>query len=162
HLGGPGSSQQPSAVRPTRHIGQIAVSGNTWFPESQILQKLKAHPGDRYDFFKLRKGLDRVDSLYTRAGLLESNVRLRRQQTEHTGNLNWKIDAGPKLDVVFEGGAVPKGVRKQVGEAWGAGVFESQRSEDAAGVLRSWLIKNRYLMPEIRPRISTAAQGEKR
>src|SRR5262249_15433715 len=96
HLGGPGSSQQPSAVRPTRHIGQIAVSGNTWFPESQILQKLKAHPGDRYDFFKLRKGLDRVDSLYTRAGLLESNVRLRRQQTEQTVNLNLKIDPGPK------------------------------------------------------------------
>ncbi|MEO8592625.1 MAG: translocation/assembly module TamB domain-containing protein [Candidatus Solibacter sp.] len=163
HLGGgPGSSQQSSALRPTRHIGQIAISGNSRFPESQILQKLKVQPGDRYDFFKLRKGLDRVDSLYIRAGLLESNVRLHRQQTDQTVNLNLKIDPGPRLDFVFEGAAVPKGVRKQVGKVWGAGVFDSQRSEDAAGVLRSWLIKNRYLTPAIQPRISTPAPDEKR
>jgi outer membrane protein assembly complex protein YaeT len=156
------SSQQFSAVRPTRRIGQIEVSGNTRFPESQVLDKLKVHPGDRYDFFKLRKGLDRVESLYSQAGLLESNVRLRRQQIDQTVNLNLKIDPGPKLDFVFEGTAVPKAVRRRVGEVWSAGVFDSQRSEDAAGVLRSWLIGERYLTPEIQPRISNPVPDQKR
>ena len=161
-LGGAGPSQQFAAVRPTRRIGNIGLSGNSWFPESQVLDKLKVHPGDRYDFFKLRKGLDRVNSLYTREGLLESNVRLRREQTKDTVNLTLKIDPGPKLDFIFEGADVPKGVRKQVGEAWMAGVFDSQRSEDAAVVLRSWLIGQRYLMPGIQPRISSSAPDQKR
>ena len=156
------AARQRSAAPETRRVGQVALTGNSWFPESRVMDKLKVRPGDRYDFFKLRQGLDRVTRLYAGEGLLESSLRLRREQNGRTVNLELRVDPGPKLDFVFEGAAVPGGVQKQVRRVWSNGVFDAQRTEDAAGVIRSWLIGGRYLAPQVQPSITTAAPDRKR
>src|SRR5262249_55419542 len=133
-----GISQQKTAKHEVRRIGLVTLTGEPYFPEPKILAKLKVKTGDRYDFFKLRKGIDRVTALYTKESLLESSVRLRREQKAGTVNLNLKLDAGPKLNFVYEGASVPGGVKKDVRKVWSSGVFDTQRVEDATGILRAW------------------------
>ncbi|HEY2012970.1 MAG TPA: translocation/assembly module TamB domain-containing protein, partial [Bryobacteraceae bacterium] len=145
----------------TRRIGALTITGQPYFSEPRILGTLKVKPGDRYDFFKLRKGLDRVNRLYTHEALLESVVRLRREQKGSTVNLNLKIDSGPKLEFVFEGASVPGSVAKEIRRVWYLGVFDTQRTEDAAAVLRAWLIDSHYLTPEVKPSIALPAPDRK-
>jgi outer membrane protein assembly complex protein YaeT len=153
--------ERRSAKRDERRIGSLVFTGNSYFNQDLLQNKLKVKPGDRYDFFKVRRGLDRVTRLYTKEGLLESSVRLRREQKGSTVYLNFNIEPGPKVEFVFEGAEVPGGVQKDVRRVWSSGVFDSQRAEDAAGVLRDWLIGEDYLKPEIKPEISEPAADRK-
>ena len=40
------------------------------------------------------------------------------------------MNPGPKVDLVFEGIAVPEGLQKDIREAWQRGVFDIQRGDD--------------------------------
>ncbi len=162
HVSFGGLAPPQATRRQDRRIGGLTLSGSTYFPETKVLDKLKVRPGNRYDFFKLRTGLDRVTRLYTNEGLLESSIRMRREQKESTVNLNLNIVPGPRLEFVFEGAAVPGGVEKELRRVWYSGVFDTQRAEDGAGVLRAWLIGDHYLTPEIKPQITTPAPDRKR
>jgi outer membrane protein assembly complex protein YaeT len=157
-----GIAQAQRGKHEVRRIGLLTISGERYFTEEKIRGKLKAKPGDRYDFFKLRRGMDRVTSMYTKAGLLESSVRLKRDQKGAIVNLNLKIDPGVKVDFVFEGASVPGGVEKELRRVWYSGVFDTQRVEDATGVLRAWLVGEKHLMPEVKPTITAPAPDRKR
>jgi outer membrane protein assembly complex protein YaeT len=145
----------------TRRVGDVTITGESFFTQEKIRQMLKVKPGDRYDFFKVRRGMDRVSGLYTKAGMLESDVRLNRQQKQNTVDLHLRIDPGPRMEFVYEGADVPGGVRKNVRRVWSSGVFDSQRGEDAAGLLQAWLIRNRYLTPQVKPEITRPAEDRK-
>ena len=45
----------------------------------------------RYDFFKARKGLDRIEKLYAKENLLEARVRLHKEERE-----NGTVDLRPE------------------------------------------------------------------
>jgi outer membrane protein assembly complex protein YaeT len=158
-----GGIARPQRTRTdNRRIGNVAIQGELFFPEEKIRRLLKVKPGDRYDFFKVRRGLDRVDRFYWKENLLESNVHLRREQKASTVNLSLRIEPGPKLEFVFEGAAVPGHVEKEVRRVWSGGVFDTQRSDDAAGVMRAWLVGDRYFAAEVTPAITSPAPGRKR
>lgn len=157
-----GIAQAQRGKREVRRVGLLTISGERDFTEETIQGKLKVKPGDRYDFFKLRRGMDRVTGMYTKAGLLESSLRLKREQKGAVVNLNLKIDPGVKVDFVFEGAPVPSGVEKELRRVWYSGVFDTQRVEDATGVLRAWLVGERHLTPEVKPTIAAPGPDRKR
>ena len=157
--GTPGAQR---AKREVRRVGLLTIAGERYFTEEQIESKLKAKPGARYDFFKLRRGMDRVTSMYTKAGLLESSVRLKREQKDKLVNLNLKIDPGVKVEFVFEGAPVPGHVEKELRRVWYSGVFDTQRVEDATAVLRAWLVGEKHLTPQIKPQTTAPAPDRKR
>ncbi|MBZ5624611.1 MAG: translocation/assembly module TamB domain-containing protein, partial [Acidobacteriia bacterium] len=157
-----GLARATRAKREVRKVGLLTISGERYFNEETIQNKLKVKPGDTYDFFKLRRGLDRVTGLYTKEGLLESSVRLKREQKDGVVNLNLKIDPGVKVDFVFEGASVPSSVEKELRRVWYSGVFDTQRLEDATGVLRAWLVSDKHLTPQVKPRISAPDPDRKR
>src|SRR6185369_2550942 len=151
-----GGIPQERRKREERHIGTVTITGERYFTEQQIQKKLKVKEGKRYDFFKLRRGMDRVTSMYTKAGLLESGVRLHREQKDGIVNLNLKIEPGVKVDFTFQGAAVPGHVQKELRKVWFSGVFDTQRVEDATGVLRNWLVGEQHLASTIKPTVSPA------
>ncbi|HEV3196686.1 MAG TPA: translocation/assembly module TamB domain-containing protein [Bryobacteraceae bacterium] len=157
-----GTARAQRAKREVRRVGLLTIDGDRYFTEEQIRSKLKVKPGARYDFFKLRRGMDRVTSMYTKAGLLESSVRLKRAQKDGVVNLNLKIDPGVKVDFVFEGAPVPGHVEKELRRVWYSGVFDTQRVEDSTAVLRTWLVGEKYLASQIKPQTSTPAPDRKR
>ena len=148
--------------RNRRRIGDIDIIGEKYFDEMKIIDKFDIETGDRYDFFKVRKGLDRVEKMYRKAGLLESRVRLRRQEQPATLDLSLNIKPGPVVDFVFEGFSIPDDVRKRVREIWSAGVFDTQRAEESVEAIRTWLVKEDRLRPKIDYAISTPGDNRKR
>ena len=145
-----------------RRIGEVQLSGNPFFPETTILDRLKLKPGSKYDFFKTRKGVDRVTKLYLTEGLLEAKVRMRREARNGTVDLRLNLESGPKVDFVFEGITIPRDVRKRVQEVWHTGVFDTQRAEEARGAILDWLAREKYLRPVIEYSISTEGKESKR
>jgi outer membrane protein assembly complex protein YaeT len=148
--------------RVERRVGNINIAGNSYFSNMKILDKLDVEGGDRYDFFKARKGLDRIEKLYVKENLLETRVRLHKEERENgIVDLNLDVRPGPKVEFVFEGITVPDGVQKKILEAWRAGVFDIQRVDDSLLELRTWLVKERYLQPKIEHTITTPAEDRK-
>jgi len=150
-----GMAQPKKTRREVRRVGEVQIAGAKYFTDQQVESKLKIKPGSRYDFFKVRRGMDRVVSMYTKANLLEASVRLRREQKDNLVNLNLKIDPGVKVDFAFEGVSVPGHVEKELRRVWDSGVFDTQRVEDATAALRSWLVSEKHLAAQIRPQLST-------
>jgi outer membrane protein assembly complex protein YaeT len=157
-----GTPRAQRAKREVRRVGLLTIAGERYFTEEQIQGKLKVKPGARYDFFKLRRGMDRVTSMYTKAGLLESSVRLKREEKGSLVNLNLKIDPGVKVEFAFEGAPVPGHVEKELRRVWYSGVFDTQRVEDAIAVLRAWLVSEKHLTPQINPQTTAPAADRKR
>ncbi len=60
-----GGIPDPKRVRrEDRIIRNISILGNTYFTDLQIKNKLKMKEESKYDFFKLRRGVDRVNKMY--------------------------------------------------------------------------------------------------
>ncbi len=146
-----GGVPEPKSARrlESRRIDKITISGITYFPEEKLASKLGVKQGQKYDFFKVRRGVDNIDKLFTRENLLQANVRLKRDSGDATVDLTLDVDAGPVVDFIYEGIAADGGLKKRVRETWRNGVFDSQRAEDAVQEIRSWLVKAGKLQPVI-------------
>ncbi len=156
------SPPRRQSKREARRVSAVSITGQKFFTPQVIQDKLDVKAGDRYDFFKVRKGMDRVGKMYEKADLLEAGVRLRRQEAGQDVDLTLRVDPGPKVNLVYEGVSLPGGVRDEVRRVWRSGVFDTQRLEDASGVIREWLIRERYLTPQIATQILNPQPDEKR
>ena len=141
--------------REKRVIGLIQMPANTPISEQKLRAKFKNKTGKRYDFFEVRKGLDRIENLFRAQNLLEARVRVKRELKEKTVDLTLDIDAGPTLQFAYEGWEPSRKAKKQVREIWRNGVFDAQRLDDAARALQTSLIEAGYLEAKIDPKIRT-------
>ena len=113
------------------------------------MESFKVKSGQKYDFPKVQKGLDRLHDFYARQGHLEANVRMHRDTLEKTVNLNLNIDPGPVVEFAFEGMPLPEDVREEVQKAWKNGAFDIERIEDAIRAIRMPLLEAGFLQSEI-------------
>ena len=145
-----------SKGRDSRIIGSVAMPAGGVIPEQALRDKFKNKSGQRYDFFEVRKGLDRLEKLYRDADLLEARVRVRREVKENAVDLALDIDAGTPLTFAYEGWEPGRKLRKQVRQIWSDGVFDAQRVDDATRVLNTLLIESGYLEASIEPKVTVA------
>jgi outer membrane protein assembly complex protein YaeT len=143
-------------------IGNISILGETYFPQEKVADKLGVESGDRYNFFDIRKGIDRIAKMYAKQNLLEANVRLKRDRTADNVDLTLNIDHGPEVDFVYEGFSPDGDLKKRVREIWQSGVFDAQRGEDAVSAIRESLVKGHHLQPKIEYSITKPAAETKR
>jgi outer membrane protein assembly complex protein YaeT len=117
--------------------------------------------GDKYDFAKARKGVERLEKFYSQRGYLESRVRL--QTIEHTGSvdLSVQIEAGRKVRLVYEGADLPKSVKHRVRQEWQGSVSDVQRSEDAIQAIQVHLAKEGYLQAQVTTKTGQGSDNEK-
>ena len=141
----------------TRRIDQISILGDKYFPDVKLASKLGVKEGQKYDFFRVRRGVDRIDKMFVKENLLEATVRLKREVKAGTVDLTLNVNAGPKIDFVFEGAEIDGSVKKRIREIWHSGVFDSQRAEDSVQAIRAWLVKEDHLQPKIDYKISKPA-----
>jgi outer membrane protein assembly complex protein YaeT len=157
-----GGIPEPKAVHPENRIVQnISILGNTYFTDLQIKNKLGVKEGKKYDFFKVRRGVDRVDQMYAKENRLEANVRLKRDIKDGALDLTVNVQAGPVVNIVYEGADVKGSVRKRIREIWQSGVFDTQRVEESIDALRGWLISEQHLQPKIEYKIATPQPDQK-
>jgi outer membrane protein assembly complex protein YaeT len=143
-------------------IGGVEFSGSPYFPPEQLSDRLKLKAGDKYDFFKVQRGVKRLQKLYTKQDFLESRVRTGREFRDSTVDLDFQINSGPKVDFAFEGWSPPDKTQKEVRTAWRNGAFEEQRNTNAVTALRGALVQRGYLEAKVTPeKTKTEAEAVK-
>lgn len=151
-----------SAQRKDKEIGSVTFGGNPLYPEEELFRRFKVKPGDTYDFFKVRKSLDRLEDFYHKQDLLESRVRMDRETSDKSVDLHLEIEPGLRVQFVYEGWDPPSGVKKKIREIWANGVFDAQRSDEAIRELRAALAKDGRLEAKIGQTVATPAENDKR
>lgn len=161
-FGGTPPPPASTAERERKKIGDVQFSGEQLFPQEQLAKWLSARKGKSYDFFKLRRGVERITDKHAGEGHLEARIRLTRTVHDGQVDLDLNVEPGPKVDFVYEGYRPTGGVQKKVREQWLAGVFDAQRADDAAAILRDDLLAQGYLAARIDHAIETPELIRKR
>ncbi len=135
-------------------IRKVTFSGTPVLPVSMLEDKFDVETGQEFDFFEVRKGLDRLREYYLEQGRLEARVRLQRQEEAQTIDLNVEVAAGPQVSFAFQGAPVPEDVQERVREAWSEGFFDSQRIDDSRSAIRAHFVEQNYLQAEVKPSVT--------
>ena len=146
-FGGSPAPRRDVRRRPT--VTSLAVSVDAGFDESRIRELFKLKVGDAYEYFDARRGLERIDKLYLESGYLQARVRLDRRIESDQAHLTLHVSSGPVVDLHFEGATPPSKVQQNVRLAWHHGVFDRQRGNDGARVVREWLMLDKHLEPQV-------------
>ncbi len=158
-----GKKITPSAPRaPAKEIGSISFQGNTTYSNELLADKFKLDPGDKYDFFKVQKSLDRLKGHYLDQERLEARIRLNRDEKDQTVDLTVRVNAGPEIEFAYEGFALPGSVKEDIRKIWSEGLFDAQRVEDSVQVIRTFLVEEGYLQAQVTSQIQTPEETVKK
>jgi outer membrane protein assembly complex protein YaeT len=136
-------------------IGSIKFEGAGPLYATALPDIFKIKPGDRYEFPKVQKGLDRLRDFYTDQKYLEADMRLHRETQQQTIDLQLNIEPGPILEFTFDGFTVSGSIKEQVKTAWINGAFDTERFEDATAAIRRSLIQDGYLQSQVTHSLET-------
>ncbi len=160
--GGQNAGRPRRSLRAERLIGAVTVAGDNPLSEDEILSKLKIKAGRPYDFFTISKGSDKIEQMLEKQGYLEAKVSIKREMNEATVDLVVTVEAGPKVNLIYEGWSPSGKLRNKVRQLWSDGVFDAQRLDDARRAILEELTARGYLAAEFRTDVTARADGEKR
>ena len=101
---------------PIAHVGEVKVTGDAGYPEEEIRDIAKLHPGDRVAASHVNRALQRLRKKYQNSDHLEAQVAISDQIYHPQNNtLDYVISIrrGPIVDVYVEGAKVRKGIVKK-------------------------------------------------
>ncbi len=138
--------------RPT--ITAVEVRVDDGADDGRLGDLLKLKPGDAYDFFAGREGLDRIADALRAQGFLESRVRLTRSAAPGPGDgagvaLAVTVTRGPRVRLRFDGVTPPDDIQRDLAVRWQRGVFDAQRRSDTADAVREWLMDDHHLNAQV-------------
>ncbi len=143
--GGTGDAKQEK-----RRVSTVKLEGGSPFSEAELLKRFGVQPGDRYEFFKVRHGLTRLNDFLQKEGYLEARVRLsRKEPSPQAVDLSLQVEPGPKVEFAYEGAKPGDDIPAKVRAAWAAGVFDAQRAASAEDVIRKQLLEEGFLQPQV-------------
>ena len=152
----------PAPRRELRHrptIASLTIVSDAGLDEATARSLFKLKPGDNYDFFAARSGLERIEKRLLESGYLQSRVRVERQVDKNTASLTLRITSGPLVVIRFDGLTPPSKIQQRVRTAWHRGVFDRQRGNDSVGALREWLLLDKYLQPDLQYDLQESGDG---
>ena len=154
-----GDPDQRRQQRVERRVGEVAISGNSLFPDDRLRKRLKARPGRRYDFFNIRQGLDRISKDYDKQDRLEARLRLERTERDGEVDLSLAVEEGPRVLLHYEGYQPSRKTRRQIRELWRDGVFDGQRLDETASFLRETLVRRRHFEAVVEAEVKETEPG---
>jgi outer membrane protein assembly factor BamA/autotransporter translocation and assembly factor TamB len=158
-----GGTPEPSRGRRTKqHVGTVAITGQPAIGEEEIRRRFKLKAGDKYDFFKSREGVKRIARLYREQDWLQPRIRVERTVRGDEVDLALRINAGPKVSLVFDGFTPSNDLVEQAETLWSRGVFDTQRADDVKDAIRASLVSQKYVNPTIEYEIESGDRAAKR
>ncbi|MCA1585910.1 MAG: translocation/assembly module TamB domain-containing protein, partial [Acidobacteria bacterium] len=112
-------------ARSRRTVGKISITGDTANGEADLRKVFGVESGDEFDFFEVRRGIEKVEETYRERGRLQSRVKLARTTTGDSVDLSLAIAAGPQVELSYEGFAPPSDVQEEIRRRWHQGVFDT-------------------------------------
>jgi outer membrane protein assembly factor BamA len=157
--GRPEPRRQPR-VRP--EIAAITVPDDAPLPATELRKLLGVEEGDDFDYFAVRNGVEDIEARLREAGWAQSRVRLDRSADAGTVTLALRMTRGPQVEFVYAGATPPRGVQEEVRLQWHRGVFDAQRTDDAAETLVEWLMGDDYLQGKVSYRVDDTGADRRR
>lgn len=130
--------------------------------EKKVRSKLGLKEGKAFDFFALRKGVDKVKNTLADDRYPEAKVRASRQENNGLLDVTLTVQTGPQVDFRYEGDGLDRKTRSKVEEAWAHSSFDSLRIRSATTAIREGLAKDRYFLPDVDIRVDGAATATDR
>jgi outer membrane protein assembly complex protein YaeT len=141
--GGQPEPRREARVRPT--VTAVSVPDDAPIPAEELRRMLGAEVDDAFDYFAVRNGIEDIETRLREAGWMQSRVRLDREMDATTVRLRLGITRGPKVDFVYTGAVPPGTVQEEIHLQWHRGVFDAQRTDDAAEAVVEWLMDDNHL-----------------
>jgi len=158
-----GGAPEPRRVQRVQpKIAELAVVVPAGTDEAAVRKEFGVKAGDKYDFFEIRNGIQRVEKSLVEQGYLQSRVRLDRGVEADQAHLTLRVTLGPRVELTFVGATPPKKVQDEVRTQWHRGVFDKQRADDGVDSLREWLMADNHLQPKIDYQLQDAGNGDRR
>lgn len=141
--GGQPEPRREARVRPT--VTAITVPDDAPIAAEELRRMLGAEEDKAFDYFAVRNGIEDIEVRLREAGWAQSRVRLDREMDGTTVRLHLRITRGPQVEFVYAGAAPPGKVQDEVRLQWHRGVFDAQRTDDAAEAVVEWLMDDKHL-----------------
>jgi outer membrane protein insertion porin family len=154
-LGGVPPPRRQLRIRPT--VTAVEVTNDSGGAEPELEKLLEVEAGDSYDFFTVRRSLQRIEEHLIEQGRLQSRVRLDRHVDGAEASLQVRVTPGPPVVIEYQGAAPPADIQATIRQQWHRGVFDKQRGEAGVETLRTWLMLDHYLQPSVEYRIDEHA-----
>jgi outer membrane protein assembly complex protein YaeT len=151
--GGEPEPRRTPRVRPM--VASVTVPGDAPIPAAELRKMLDAEEGKEFDYFSVRNGTEEIEERLREAGWSQSRVRLDRATDPGGVTLNLRIVRGPQVAFVYAGMTPPRKVQDEVRLQWHRGVFDAQRTDDAAETLQEWLMRDDYLQAKVEARVDS-------
>jgi outer membrane protein assembly complex protein YaeT len=160
--GAPGTGRLPTDAREKKPVGELRFEGAGGLDQKQLADELKIKPGKPYNFFTVRRGVERIDDYLAGQGYLQAKTGAERETKDDSVDLTIQIEQGPRVELIFEGWGVPDDIRDRVRRLWRDGVFDAQRINESSRAIREALVDRGYLQAEVSHTISTPSDNTKR
>ncbi|MFN7935814.1 MAG: translocation/assembly module TamB domain-containing protein [Bryobacteraceae bacterium] len=156
-FGGRQPETQAQKKRTAQRVTKVSITGDSPFPAKEVEGWLGIHNGSRYDFFQLRKGMDKIRQKHADKGYLEVRVTNTRQENSNQVELTVEVKAGPRIRLAYEGWDPSRSERQALRDTWRAAAFEALRLRAVERKASQQLSADGYLQAtvEVKPR-STA------
>lgn len=156
---------RPAPSRIKRHrpeVATVTISGDGKVSGDEVRAWLGLEQGDDFNFFEARNGVEEVEETLEERGYLQSRVRLRREGDQSSVNVLLDVNAGPRVELLFEGARPPSKVVDEIRRKWRRGVFDTQRLDDSIDAIKGWLMADNYLQPDVRGSVDDLGPDERR
>jgi len=143
----PGSEEVPggeasSEGQEVPRVGEVEFTDAEALPQDArtLARRFKLKSGDPLDARQLVDDRERLIHYLIKRGHLRCSVSLdRRERVDDEGrpvvDLVWTVAAGPRLEVVYQGGRVPIGVRGRIRKLWSGEAFFDDNIRRASDML---------------------------
>lgn len=158
--GGRPEPRRMPRVRP--EVTSVTVPEDAPISAAELRKMLGVEEGDDLDYFAVRNGMEDIEQRLREAGWAQSRVRLDRKVDQGAATLNLRIVPGPQVEFVYAGAVPPRKVQEAVQQQWHRGVFDAQRTDDAAETLTEWLMRDDYLQAKVDYRIDDSNPSRRR
>jgi len=141
-------------------IENVSFEGNLGFAEGGLRRRLNLKPGSRFDFFSFRKDLEELRRLYAKNDYLSSTISPRREEKDGKLSLIYRIEAGPKVNLRYEGTHFPRGLKRQTERVWAEGRFQKRILEKAVDLQRRYFHARGYYQARIETEESGTGENQ--
>ena len=162
-LGGVAPPESAKKGRKALRIGEIEVQVPDGSPQDsdRFRARLGLKSGKPFDFFALRKGVDKLKRGLADDGYPEVRVRTRREEKGGVLNLSVNVLKGSRVDFRYEGSGVSRTARSNVARQWAQSSFDSLRIRQATKALQADFAKEGYYAAQVEVLVNKSAEGRK-
>ncbi len=157
--GQPEPRRQPR-VRPV--VAAVTVPDDAPISEARLREMLDTEAGEPFDYFTVSNGVEDIENELRQLGWAQSRVRLDRQVDAAGVSINLRVTPGPQVDFTYTGVTPPAKIQDEVRRQWHRGVFDAQRTDDAAETVREWLMRDNYLQATVTASVDDGEAARRR